>query len=365
MRAASTAVMAIFLPLAASQCVKHGFVLGGSASECTFAALLQLFTPFFDDPVNRGPSCSSTAEQELIALLGAQNLADADTAIKAICTQGFKSYSSSVPFESIPGQLGSQDFIRKYFNGGTDWNEQRATLFPPGDEPGELSNLVCEDAEVIRDFYENQGSHGMVQWPDYLENFQCNMNAAYCCWPQDRQANDGNGNCEEPYDVNCIDKDPADNTDLCYVDLSHGASTTGFQASGEFVFQQDDEDPDEPSVGEGPVHCHGFAWTDELNDASAVYKANNLFYVSMFDHFYQRGYVREIPGAPMCACAEQVSPKLENISAHPKVLRRREITNGQQSDAGSVPLRLHRNGCPAVIAFPLRERHVCNVFGRH
>jgi hypothetical protein len=26
----------------------------------------------------------------------------------------------------------------------------------------------------------------------------------------------------------------------------------------------------------------------------------------MFDHFNQRGYVRNVPGAPMCACAEQV-----------------------------------------------------------
>ena len=29
--------------------------------------------------------------------------------------------------------------------------------------------------------------------------------------------------------------------------------------------------------------------------------------MQMYDHLYQRGYVREIPGAPMCACIEQMA----------------------------------------------------------
>ena len=33
---------------------------------------------------------------------------------------------------------------------------------------------------------------------------------------------------------------------------------------------------------------------------------NNLFYVSMYDHLHQRGYARNIPGAPMCGCVEQM-----------------------------------------------------------
>ena len=38
-----------------------------------------------------------------------------------------------------------------------------------------------------------------------------------------------------------------------------------------------------------------------------IYKGNNLFYMSMYDHMYQRGYVRNVPGAPMCACAENMA----------------------------------------------------------
>jgi hypothetical protein len=37
------------------------------------------------------------------------------------------------------------------------------------------------------------------------------------------------------------------------------------------------------------------------------YKGNNLFYISMYDdHMYQRGYVRSVPGAPMCGCVEKM-----------------------------------------------------------
>jgi hypothetical protein len=50
----------------------------------------------------------------------------------------------------------------------------------------------------------------------------------------------------------------------------------------------------------------GFGWAEDANDPSAVYRGNNLFFVSLYDHMYQRGYVKNVPGAPMCACAEQM-----------------------------------------------------------
>jgi len=59
---------------------------------------------------------------------------------------------------------------------------------------------------------------------------------------------------------------------------------------------------------EGSVHCHGFAWsdTDPLH-TDTVFKGNLLFYISMYDHLTQRGYARNIPGSPMCACAENMA----------------------------------------------------------
>merc|ERR1712226_22415 len=64
--------------------------------------------------------------------------------------------------------------------------------------------------------------------------------------------------------------------------------------------------PGDNNNGEGPIHCHGFAWGNDDMDVLARYKANNLFYVSMYDHMYQRGYVRNIAGAPMCGCVEKM-----------------------------------------------------------
>jgi hypothetical protein len=136
-----------------------------------------------------------------------------------------------------------------------------------------------------------------------LTNFDdatCTMNAAMCCWPKDRQANDNNGNCAKPYDLNCVDKDPADNTDLCYVDMEDGSASNEFGGDGFAVF------PGDNNGGEGAIHCHGFAWANDEYDSISRYKANNLFYVSMYDHMYQRGYVENIPGAPMCGCLDQM-----------------------------------------------------------
>lgn len=83
---------------------------------------------------------------------------------------------------------------------------------------------------------------------------------------------------------------------MCYVEPNMG---TGF-----LTFPGDDNN-NQPYKAEGPSHCHGFGWVDgDITDSSVVYRGNNLFYISMYDHMYQRGYVRNIAGAPMCGCAE-------------------------------------------------------------
>merc|ERR1712113_372150 len=47
------------------------------------------------------------------------------------------------------------------------------------------------------------------------------------------------------------------------------------------------------------------AWGNN-NGAEDTFKGNNLFYVSMYDHLYTRGYVEEVQGAPMCGCVENM-----------------------------------------------------------
>lgn len=63
---------------------------------------------------------------------------------------------------------------------------------------------------------------------------------------------------------------------------------------------------------EGPIHCHGVAWATDDNDPSSRMRFNNLFFVSLYDHMYQRGYVGDVftpgntAGVPMCGCIEEM-----------------------------------------------------------
>merc|ERR1711862_886952 len=66
----------------------------------------------------------------------------------------------------------------------------------------------------------------------------------------------------------------------------------------------------------------GLVWGDDPLQADNVYKGNLLFYVPMYDHMTQRGYVRNIPGAPMCACAEICQSSLALTA--PKLRLRRQ-----------------------------------------
>mmetsp|Transcript_26365 Transcript_26365/g.60275 ORF Transcript_26365/g.60275 Transcript_26365/m.60275 type:complete len:138 (+) Transcript_26365:659-1072(+) len=97
----------------------------------------------------------------------------------------------------------------------------------------------------------------------------------------------------KPYDENCVNAAPADNTDLCYVDMKRHARASG--TDGGFALY-----PGDNADGEGSIHCHGLAWGDDDYDIESRYKGNNIFYVSMYDHLYTRGYARNVPGAPMC-----------------------------------------------------------------
>jgi hypothetical protein len=70
-------------------------------------------------------------------------------------------------------------------------------------------------------------------------------------------------------------------------------------------------------VVEGDLHCHGFAWSQLDEDVNTAAKWNNLFYVSMYDHLYTRGYADSITDDPnivgqqaMCGCVEDMQSKL-------------------------------------------------------
>ena len=288
---------ALFPKLYAQQCVDNGFVIEFEGS-CNYDTVLEAYADqVFNASGATGSTCALTAEQDLDAKLVAANLT-----LEDLCAQIY-SAAEKVPFTNAANKGRDLKFEQHFFNGRTTWQEEVETLFETDD--GSATKILKEDAEAVRAFYEGVARGLRVEWPGSLTNFQsraqdslggatCTTNAAMCCWPKDRQANDNNGNCAKPYDVNCVEKDPADNTDLCFVSMSKGNESNEFGGDGVVIFRGDN------NKGEGAIHCHGLAWSNDVNDATARYKANNLFYVAMYDHMYQRGYVENVPGAPMC-----------------------------------------------------------------
>ena len=198
----------------------------------------------------------------------------------------FDSYSPTFHFLHITDKFSKitnkgWQFDNNFFDGGTLLNEEY--------EPVEV-----EFDEV----YENIAQDTLITYPDdsVSKNFaDCQAQSAMCCWVQDRYDDgNGDGDCEED---DCKDADPADNTNVCYVDLEAG-SQSSHVGGGDAIFSRTED--------EGAVHCHGFAWDQDETSTDYRYRGNVLFFVSMYDHLSERGYVREVPGAPMCGCVEKM-----------------------------------------------------------
>jgi len=265
--------------------------------ECTYENLVDRM----HIKTQENSRCINSGEEEIQLLVGVIDPSDEHVAkerVKSICKTAMDAMAmdptKSVPWEQVTNK--GDNFDQQYYDGKTFFNEERQTDYDSL-IPGEVNNELKRDGERIDDLYETVLERVPFQWPYHIDNFEnCEIRAAMCCWVQDRQANDNNGNCNKPYDDNCIDKDPADNTEICAVDLSRDPNAT-FVDDGAMIFRGDDE---------GDTHCHGFAWGTDSMEADARYRANNLFYISQYDHLYQRGYVTNVPGAPMCGCVEKM-----------------------------------------------------------
>lgn len=247
--------------------------------------------------VEEDERCINSGAEEVQLLVGVVNQDEsvARERVRQLCIDSTRDMladpNKSLPWSQVTG-LGD-NFDSEFYDGHSFWNEERQTDYD-SIYRGEPSNKLKYDAERARHLYETAAERVPFQWPNHIDNFEnCEVNAVMCCWVQDRQ-DDDDGNCDSPYDDRCIDKDPADNTEICAVDMSRSPKNV---EDGSIIFRGNVE---------GSTHCHGTAWsTDELHPSNK-YKANNLFYISQYDHLYKRGYVTNVPGAPMCGCVEKM-----------------------------------------------------------
>lgn len=270
----------------------------GSCTYADFLARLDL------ELTRESPACPHTAIQELLYLLDIPTEGDAKSHIESSCDYALDN-QKQMPWEDVTKNYNVEQplFDSIYYDGGGYWNEYYETevdnRVPYVDDSSAQS--LRADGSRIDNVYEAYAKEMKIEYADVMvDNFaDCPLRAAMCCFTSDRQANDNNGNCAKPYDTNCVNADPADNTDLCYVDMSRSKSSPS--TDGGFALY-----PGDNADGEGSIHCHGLAWPENPLDFESKYKGNNLFYVSMYDHLFTRGYVRNVPGAPKCGCLDRM-----------------------------------------------------------
>jgi hypothetical protein len=333
-------------------------------NECTYDKVLMNVNRQKNALIaDQGVANCLNKEKELGALLGLDptNVSDMEAKINRICDNAISQSTTDtdyvVKFEDIP-LIESTDsetinrFLDEFYDGGTYYNEQVQQT------NGGDSYSLNRDTQGIKRFYNGPAQRRLVDWPSTsVTNFRdCAINAVMCCWAQDRQADDNNGNCEQPYPNanirsdelwtpdNCIDKDPADNTDICYVDMSRSPKSNHVVEGG-VIF--DDKD----GVREGDTHCHGLAWADDSLSSSHRYRGNNLFFVSMYDHMRQRGYVRNIPGAPMCGCIEQMPTVTRSDCTEMDITEDFSFTydaNASTFNAAVIKAKIQFNACQGL-----------------
>lgn len=244
----------------------------------------------------RTAGCNTNAATLLRNLLNVANDAQARDRVKTLCRAAVADTTEGFPFSEITKK--GYQFDNEYYEGGTYFNYEI--------ENDDAEHRLRDDASRINRIYNDQAKTKVISLPSYLKAFDpdqngCDIDAAFCCWVQDRQANDNNGNCNTPYESQCIDRDPGDNANFCYTDHTR----SGADVQGGFSIFTDVKNNKENI--EGAIHCHGFAWASDESDESNIFKGNNLFYVSLYDHMHQRGYVRNAPGSAMCGCTENMA----------------------------------------------------------
>lgn len=195
----------------------------------------------------------------------AQQLADAtgtdlgsiSVDIESKCARGYENAPSDfLPWKKVTSR-GAQ-FDEEFFDGGSIFNTDDA---PTTNHP-DLTRIVSIQNELL-------ASHGIGS-PDNKNFGYCESQGAMCCW------------------VNNRDTTFTSNTDVCSHNL-YDSAKSAHVANGSAIY-----------AGSDAVQCHGFLWED-----NETFKGNLLFKVAMVEGLL-KGNVRNIPGAPMCGCLEQM-----------------------------------------------------------
>jgi len=220
--------------------------------------------------------------------------------IQAICPNITKEAArvgcqeASVKFEDIAGNYYQYD--KEYMDGGTVLNDVKVSLPVDAGSISAASDNVASNSVIAwpeyeaRAFYESEltadkEGYAIVEGDGaHMTNFDldysCDLRTVMCCFVESDNA---------VFD---------DNTDICHQDLSF-AKRSNHISNGFATFDSG-----------YPTHCVGFSWAD--GEESDALKGNALYHISLKNRV-DHGYAKNVPGAPMCACIEQM-PTVEKAA---------------------------------------------------
>lgn len=299
-------------PIAASTCLidAETFTING----CDFESFVQGLDGYLAE--------NQCGDHDALAVLESLFPNSSEYEVKNICAEAWDNVPTST-FQDVDRRF-TNEFMENYINGGTFLNHKTGTF------------QGTEEGANIASFRGAEATNTAIQPISSLST--CQNNAIMCCFGRDRQPNDDNGNCAEPIETNCRNADPADNSNLCWTDTN----ITTFDDP--FTF---------PGKSEGPIHCHGLAWGDDDNSFEAQLRFNNLFFVSLYDHMYTRGYVEpsvDSDNIEMCDCVENMPVVSRADCTQVDVTQTFTITynNGDFSATHTGALDVNFNACQGI-----------------
>jgi len=220
------------------------------------------------------------SESILASYLGVEN--DYDIIKKQL---DFKCASALKPTIDLSDTLGKgPQFLKNFLDGGTTWNDNI--------ENSRGEYVLTTDAAIIPTVYDESAQNTVFSAPDggtngiypgYFSNFfkgdqECPLGVIECCYTSTR--------LETPLE---------DNAEMCALDLTPAAKSNHIHANSITYFKTQESDN---------TYCSGFAY--EKNSFQDTVKYNTLFHMAMMTNLYEKGYVKNIPGAPLCGCVEQM-----------------------------------------------------------
>jgi len=208
---------------------------------------------------------------------------DPAEAVAALCE-----YDAPVQFVEIQGSY--QD-DKLYFAGGG--------RLVDGPEPWEVRSAQ------IKRFAKNVAESSLISWPEYYARLDYN-------------ADNGLGDNGYPANMNLETSCALRTAMCCFADDSEG-DADGFSAvDATGVCRHDLSDsPQSNHIRKGwsvfpgshaPVHCTGFTW--EEGDESLV---GNMLWDASLGRTAEKGWLRSVPGAPLCGCVEHM-PTVERAA---------------------------------------------------